>query len=555
MVEETGILVREAVVVLLPDVGGEQIVQRGDLPPPGQFQGDLQPLGVLAEHRVDDANECLIAVEEPVPPGQQISFQPALALVLAEHRVQHATGGREEFVILYFAGLPLTVGDFKDRAQEIRERLIGTEDAEITLILIQRGHVAEEVTQHEGILSFHGAGRRHTHRMGVEIRHAQVAEENSAVGVRISAHPPVALGRQFGQFRQEPAVVIEQLFRLVAFHPAFQQLDMIGMLGIDQERHLVRTEGALDLQAVDDFRSRPALGRPEDDHGPARPSEVVLAPRIALNLPDVLDGLIQSAGHELMHLFRIVAFHEVGRPAAAPQELLQFLMLDAGQDGRVADLVAIEVQDRQHGSVVDWVEKLVGLPCGRQGTRFRLAVADDAGDDQIGIVERRPEGMAERIAQLAAFVNRPRRRRGDMAGNPAGERELLEQLFQPGFVLGDVRINVAPGAFEVNIAHNRRAAVTGTGDVEHVQVILLDDPVQVYVDEVLARRGAPMPDHQGLDVRQFQRLLQQRIVVEINLADREVVRGTPIGVHLSQQIGRQRFARFPSSPLPRRYSP
>ena len=50
---------------------------------------------------------------------------------------------------------------------------------------------------------------------------------------------------------------------------------MLGMLGVDQERHLVRPEGALDLQAVDDFRSRPALGRPQDDHGPARPSGVV----------------------------------------------------------------------------------------------------------------------------------------------------------------------------------------------------------------------------------------------------------------------------------------
>jgi hypothetical protein len=78
---------------------------------------------------------------------------------------------------------------------------------------------------------------------------------------------------------------------------------------------------------------------------------------------------------------------------------------------------------------------------------------------------------------------------------------LLEQLLQPGFVLGDVRINFTPSAFEVNIADNRRAAVAGTGDVEHVQVILLDNPVQVYVDEILARRGAPMPDHQGLNVR------------------------------------------------------
>ena len=38
VVEEAGILVREAVVILLPDVGGEQIVERSDLPPPRQLR-------------------------------------------------------------------------------------------------------------------------------------------------------------------------------------------------------------------------------------------------------------------------------------------------------------------------------------------------------------------------------------------------------------------------------------------------------------------------------------------------------------------------------------
>ena len=215
---------------------------------------------MLAEHRVDDANEGLIAVEQPVPAGQQISLQPTLALVLAEHRVQHASGGREEFIVLYFPGVPLTVGDFKNRAQEIRECLIGTEDAEIALILIQLGHVTQELAQHKRILALNGAGRRHIHRVDVEVRHAQVAQQNAAVGVRIGAHPPVALRRQLGQFRQESAVLIEQLLGLVAFHPAFKLLDMLGMSGIHQERHLVRSEGAFNLQAVDDFRSRPALG-------------------------------------------------------------------------------------------------------------------------------------------------------------------------------------------------------------------------------------------------------------------------------------------------------
>ena len=96
--------------------------------------------------------------------------------MLAEHRVQNATGGREEFIIFYFPGIPLTVGDFKNRAQKIRDRLIGTEDTEVTLILIQLGHIAEELTQDKRILAINGARRRHIHRVDVEIRHAQVAQ-------------------------------------------------------------------------------------------------------------------------------------------------------------------------------------------------------------------------------------------------------------------------------------------------------------------------------------------------------------------------------------------
>ena len=127
---------------------------------------------MLAEHRVHDANEGLIAVEQPVPPGQKISFQPSLALVLAEHRVQHASSGREEFIILYFPCVPLAVGDFENRAQEIRECLIGTEDTEIPLILIQLGHITQKLTQHERVLRVHGAGRRHIHRVVAEVRHS-----------------------------------------------------------------------------------------------------------------------------------------------------------------------------------------------------------------------------------------------------------------------------------------------------------------------------------------------------------------------------------------------
>ena len=142
-----------------------------------------------------------------MPSGEQITLQPTLALVLAEHRVEHASGGREEFIILYCPGVPLAIGYFEDRAQEIRERFIGTEDPEIALILIELDHVTQKLTQHERILGVDGAGRRHFYRVDAEVRHSQVAQQNAAVRVGIGAHPPVALRGQLGQFRHEPAIL------------------------------------------------------------------------------------------------------------------------------------------------------------------------------------------------------------------------------------------------------------------------------------------------------------------------------------------------------------
>ena len=48
----------------------------------------------------------------------------------------------------------------------------------------------------------------------------------------IGTHPPVALRRQLGQFRHKAPFLVEQFFGLVAFHPAFELLDIIGMAGI-----------------------------------------------------------------------------------------------------------------------------------------------------------------------------------------------------------------------------------------------------------------------------------------------------------------------------------
>ena len=64
-------------------------------------------------------------------------------------------------------------------------------------------------------------------------------------------------------------------------------------------------------------------------------------PGVFLDGLDIVHGGIQSLGHFAMHFHGNIAFHEVRLPAAAVEEVLQLLMGDTGQHGRIADLIAV----------------------------------------------------------------------------------------------------------------------------------------------------------------------------------------------------------------------
>ena len=53
---------------------------------------------MLIEHRVDDIDERLVGVEDPVPAREEVALEPALALVLAEHFDDAAVGRRRSSV-------------------------------------------------------------------------------------------------------------------------------------------------------------------------------------------------------------------------------------------------------------------------------------------------------------------------------------------------------------------------------------------------------------------------------------------------------------------------
>ncbi len=423
-VEEAGILMAESVVILAPYVRGEQVVQRGDRPPPGNALTGSQPLRVLVEHRVDDVDERLVAGEDPVPPGEQVGLQPPLAQVLAEHLHDPAVRG-QVFVGRQGLRLPGPAGDLEHGAKPVGRDLIRAHYPEVVGVVAD--HIAQVGAEDPGGLTGARSGLLDVHRVVAEVGKDEGAPQQAPVGVRIRAHPPVALRLEEQQFRMGAAHLVEQFLGLVVAHPGLEGGAVVRVRAHIAERHLMRSPRAFDGFAVHRLGAGPALGRPQDDHRPAWHSAGPVQASLPLDQVDAVKRGVERLGHLLMDDRRIVALDEVGLVAVPLEQLAEILVWDARQYGGISDLVAVQVQDGQHGAVMDGVEELVRVPAGRQRPGLGLAIADDTRDDQAGIVERGAVGVHEGVTELTALVDRSRRFRRHVARDSAGEGELAEQ--------------------------------------------------------------------------------------------------------------------------------
>ena len=87
----------------------------------------------------------------------------------------------------------------------------------------------------------------------------------------------------------------------------------------------------------------------------------------------------------------------------------------------------------------------------RRGERpgLRLAVTHDAGDNEIGVVQRHAVGMRETVAKLATFMDGAWRFRSNVAADMARERELLEELLHAFRIFALVWIDLGVSALEI----------------------------------------------------------------------------------------------------------
>ena len=233
--------------------------------------------------------------------------------------------------------------------------------------------------------------------------------------------------------------------------------------------------------------------------------------RRRLDVSDLRVRRVEHAGELLVHRRRIVARDDDGVVPVGAEQADDVFVVGAAEHRRSADLVAVEVEDRQHRAVAVRVEEAHALPRALERTRLGFAVADHARHDQVGVVERGAEGVHERVAELAAFVDRPRCRRAHVARDAARRRELTEEARHAVFVLCDVRVDLGVGALEVHVRDERRSPMARARDVDHVRVALADQPVEVHVDERQPGRCAPVAEQARLHVISRERLAQKRV--------------------------------------------
>src|SRR6516164_9813421 len=76
--------------------------------------------------------------------------------------------------------------------------------------------------------------------------------------------------------------------------------------------------------------------------------------------------------------------------------------------------------------------------------------------------------------------------------------------------------------------------MTRSGDKDHVEIVLLNDPAQMHIDERQSRARSPVPKKPVLNVLRPQGLHKQRILLQVDHAQAEIIASSPIGFYVAK---------------------
>src|SRR3989344_1239754 len=168
-------------------------------------------------------------------------------------------------------GHHLTIGNFEDCSQAIRNSFVGTEHPKIPILFIRFDYVAQKPGECPGGSLAFLASLRKTYGVLLEIWHFELFEQHSAVRVWIRSHASRALRRKLSEFGHQLSRTVEKLLWFVAFKPRLELCKMFFVRLQIGVYNLMRAERAFVLFSVDFLGACPPLGRYKNDHRPARP--------------------------------------------------------------------------------------------------------------------------------------------------------------------------------------------------------------------------------------------------------------------------------------------
>ena len=93
-----------------------------------------------------------------------------------------------------------------------------------------------------------------------------------------------------------------------------------------------------------------------------------------------------------------------------------------------------------------------------------------------------------------------------MATDSARKRKPPEELKHASLILTTIRINFRIDPFEPGVCQNRRRAMARPRNVEHVQIVFADEPIQMNPNQRLSGIRAPVAQQAALDVFGLERL-------------------------------------------------
>ena len=291
-----------------------------------------------------------------MPAGERVALEPALAEVLGQH-LHHPAVGRDVIVASGRASMQAAVLDLEHGAEPVAVRLVGTEQPEVRASGFVRVDVAQQLTERAGGLvrcSRPGAVDRRR-RSRAKSGRSSGGQQPAAVGVRVRAHAQVARRGQRGQLGDEPAVLVEELARAGSCAATASSMrQVLRVLAHAGQRHLVGAEGSLDWTPSTTFGPVQPFGVRSTIAG-QRGRARVAAPRARaaswiarIALVRTRRGPPRSRGAPAAgRRPRRTPARSRGPRAARGRRS----SLGAPEHRRAGDLVAVEVQDRQHGAV------------------------------------------------------------------------------------------------------------------------------------------------------------------------------------------------------------